>query len=115
MAEFTLFVRELEIRMYLGIHPHEKAAPQRVLLSVEARTADVSGAVGDFIDYDAIVEFIRGYNGARIDTQEELAQSVHSFVRSLPGVRKARVTSCKPDIFTDCAAVGVVLSDPDMG
>lgn len=107
MAEFLIEVREQEAAIVIGLHDHEKTAPQRVVLSVQVLTADVTGQADDYVDYDAIVHHIRGYAGRRVETQEDLVLAVHAFVLSLPNVRAARVCSRKPDIFEDCAWVGL--------
>jgi 7,8-dihydroneopterin aldolase/epimerase/oxygenase len=107
MAEFLVEVREQEVGIVIGLHEHEKHAPQRVVISVQVLTADVAGDASGYVDYDAIVGHIRGYAGQRVETQEELILGIHRFVMGLPHVAAARVQSRKPDIFDDCAWVGL--------
>lgn len=107
MAEFLVEVREQELAMVIGLHPHEQHEPQRVVVTVQVLTADVSGDAAGYVDYDAIVDHIRARATTRIATQEELVRGIHGFVAGLPGVAAARVSSRKPDIFSDCAWVGV--------
>ena len=54
MAEYTTILEGLEVRMRLGIHPHE-VEPQRVRLTVEM-TVDypappANDAIGEGLDY----------------------------------------------------------------
>ncbi len=107
MAEFLIELAEQEVAIVIGLHDHEKLAPQRVLISVQVLTEDVGGSATDFVDYDAIADHIRRRAGTRIETQEDLVLAIHAFVSALPGVQAARVSSKKPDIFADCAWVGL--------
>lgn len=107
MPEFLIEIREQEILLTIGLHDFEKSAPQRVLVTVQLLTTNVTGAASDFVDYDVIANHIRSLNGATLATQEDLIQGIHTFALTLPKVAQARVTSCKPDVYPDCAWVGV--------
>jgi len=107
MAQFLLELHEQEVALVIGLHDHEKTAPQRVVVSVQILTADVSGTAADFVDYDAVADHVRTLAGTRVETQEDLLLGIHAFVMALPGVEQARVSSRKPDIYADCAWVGV--------
>lgn len=107
MAEFLIEVQEQEVSMIIGLHDFEKRAAQRVVISVQVLTTDLAGHAGSFMDYDAIVRHIRSYAGRQMPTQEELILEIHRYVSGLPHVAAARVSSRKPDIFPDCAWVGL--------
>jgi dihydroneopterin aldolase len=107
MAEFLIEISEQEVGIVIGLHDFEKAAPQRVVLSVQIVTQDVSGKADDFVDYDAVADHIRGLAGTRVETQEDLVVALHGFVMALPGVSRARISSRKPDVYPDCAWVGL--------
>lgn len=109
MSEFKIVLEDLEVSMFLGLHDFEKEKQQRVLVcaTVFVNSADFSGA--GFLDYDAIADFIRTFNGRRIETQEELIQTIHAFILS-KGARSATVYSRKPDVYSDCKSVGVSFS-----
>ncbi|PTV94633.1 dihydroneopterin aldolase [Rhodobacter aestuarii] len=109
MAEMIIRLEELEITMYLGIHDFERARPQRVLISAEITVTGTDWQAGKFFDYDPVAEFVRAFNGTRIDTQEELVSRIHAFVHSREGVVHAAIWSKKPDVYPDAKAVGVVL------
>ena len=107
MAEFLIEVSRQTVEIIIGLHEFERHAPQRVEISVQVLTTDLSGDVGNFMDYDAIVAHIRSYAGQRIATQEDLVLAIHSYVSGLAHVAKARVSSRKPDIFSDVDWVGL--------
>ena len=107
MAEFLIELNEQEVGIVIGLHDHEKQAPQRVVLTVQIVTREVSGKADDFVDYDAVADHIRSLAGTRVETQEDLVLALHGFVLGLPGVARARISSRKPDIYPDCAWVGL--------
>lgn len=107
MAEFLIEIRDQEVGIVIGLHEFETHAPQRVLVSVQVLTEEVSGTAQNFVDYDAIAAHIRSLAGTRVETQEDLIRGIHAFVLRLPGVAAARVSSKKPDIFADCDWVGL--------
>jgi len=112
-----VFVRGLELMARLGIHPHEKAAPQRILLGVELVVLDEAApaAVGvdDFrrvVDYQRLVEIARATVAAgHVLLVETLAERIALAALEDPRVELARVTVEKPDAFPDVASVGVVV------
>lgn len=113
----VVFVRGLELMARLGIHPHEKAAPQRIVVGVELVVRDDSApaAVGpdDFrrvVDYARLVETARATVAAgHVLLVETLAERLALAALADPRVERARVTVEKPDAFPDVATVGVVV------
>ena len=109
----TVVVRDLAIQLSIGVHDHEKLAPQRLLVSVEADLAvkdDEHDAVSATLDYDVICDFVRALaREPHVELQETVARRILSFILSLPSVEAARVSTRKPDVFDDCRYVGVVL------
>ena len=113
----VVFVRGLELMARLGIHPHEKAAPQRIVLSLELVVQDEAApaTVGpdDFrrvVDYQRLVEIARTTIAAgHVLLVETLAERVAMAALEDPRVERARVTVEKPDAFADVASVGVVV------
>lgn len=110
----TVIVRNLAIALSIGVHDHEKRAPQRLLVSVEADIAPSGGEddrLDATLDYDLICGFIRSLAGRpHVELQETVARAVLDFVLRLPGVAHAVVETRKPDILPDCDYVGVRLS-----
>ena len=64
----------------------------------------------DFYDYDRLKEFISGFAGRRIDTQENLIREILRFILNDASVKSAWVMSKKPDIFPEADYVGVSMS-----
>ena len=111
----VVFVRGLELRALLGVHPHEKAAPQRVVVGVELSVRDEAApsGVGEddlrrTVDYSAVVRAARAIvaEGHTL-LVETLAERLALAALADPRVVKARVTVEKPDAFAEAASVGV--------
>jgi dihydroneopterin aldolase len=99
----------------IGFHDFEVGTPQRLLVTVEVWLDEASFAgedeEGAAWDYD----FLRTEVGAiaasrRFNLQETLARAVYDVVAARRGVTGLRVSTRKPDIYPDCAGVGVELS-----
>ena len=110
-----VFVRGLELRALLGVHPHEKAAPQRVVIGVELAVRDEAApsGVGEddlrrTVDYSAVVRAARTIvaEGHTL-LVETLAERLAVAALADPRVVRARVTVEKPDAFAEAASVGV--------
>ena len=110
MVEYTILLEGLEVTIGLGIHDHERVAPQRVAVSVwltcayEVVPADRIEAV---VDYDYLREGIRALAAARhIELQETLCEAVARLALAAdPRVRAVKVRSMKLDVYPD-ARVG---------
>jgi len=107
-APHVVQLDNLAIDMHLGIHAHEKATAQRVLVSATIVTQIDSYEDRGFYDYDDLVDFIRGLSGSSIETQEELLVRVHEFIMSSSKVSDAIVHTRKPDIYDDAKSIGIV-------
>ena len=108
-----LFLRNHEVLVDIGIHDFEQVAPQRVLINVDLyvpleSTTPKSDRIDEVVDYDfvrhAVAERIAQ---GRIALQETLADDLLTRLLAHPGVRAARVSTEKPDVYPDCDAVGV--------
>jgi dihydroneopterin aldolase len=111
----VVFVRGLELRASLGVHPHEKAAPQRVVVGVELAVRDEAApsGVGEddlrrTVDYSAVVRAARTIvaEGHTL-LVETLAERIAAAALADLRVVRARVTVEKPDAFAEAASVGV--------
>ncbi|EHR73065.1 dihydroneopterin aldolase [Burkholderiales bacterium JOSHI_001] len=108
-----LFLRQHELRVDIGVHDFEKRAPQRLHINVElyvplAASTPQRDHISEVVDYDFVREVIhqrvaRGH----IELQETLADDLLRALLAHPGVRAARVSTEKPDVYPDCDAVGV--------
>ena len=112
-----VFVRGLALQARLGIYPHEKARPQRVIVGVELAVEDESAptSVGPddlrrVVDYESVVRAARATaEDGHTLLVETLAERIATAALADPRVRAARVTVEKPDAFPDAATVGVTI------
>ena len=104
-----------ELPVDIGFHDFEIGAPQRLSVTVEVWVDERSFAASDersgALDYD----FLRTEIGAlardrRFNLQETFVREVYDVIAARRGVTALRVSSRKPDIYPDCAGVGVELS-----
>jgi dihydroneopterin aldolase len=111
MAEFTTILEGLEVRMRLGIHPHE-AVPQRVRLSVRMTVAydrpPSADRIEEVLDYDFVRDGVHRLAAEGFALQETLCEAVAALCLSDARVREVRVQSMKMDVYPD-AAVGCEL------
>ena len=116
----TLFLQDLEVRMLIGIHDFEQKERQRVLVSVELELDVDPHAVGNdmaaTVDYDYIRDGVHAYvQTSRVWLQEALCRHVLELALSRQGVARATVTTRKPDVYPDAAAVGCRMSGSRTG
>jgi dihydroneopterin aldolase len=105
MAEYTILLEDLTVTMGLGIHAAERAAPQRVVVSV-AMTCRYDAAPEDriqaVVDYDFLREQIVALAASRhFELQETLCDQVAALALTDPRVARVRVKSMKLDIYPD--------------
>lgn len=99
----------------IGFHDFEVGKPQRLLITVEVWVDEPSFAAADeqaiAWDYDFLrSEIARLVAGRRFNLQETLVREIYDLVAARRGVTALRVAARKPDIYPDCAGVGVELS-----
>jgi dihydroneopterin aldolase len=112
-----VFLRGLELMARLGIHPHEKAGPQRIRIGVELVVQDDAAPSGvgpdDFrrvVDYEALVKLAREVVArGHILLVETLAERIALAALEDPRVERARVTVEKPAAFPDVDTVGIAI------
>lgn len=110
MAEFTTILDGLDLAMRIGIHAPERAAPQRVTLTVwlhvDYGDAVLSDSIECVVDYDFLRREILALAASRhFDLQETLVEQVAALALADARVRRVRVRSMKTDIYPD-AAIG---------
>ena len=105
------FVLDVDI----GFHDFEIGRPQRLLVTVEVWLEEGEFAADDdpaaAWDYDFLRSEIGALvRGRRFNLQETLVREVYELVAGRRGVAALRVRSRKPDIYPDCAGVGLELA-----
>lgn len=105
----------LELPVDIGFHDFEIGVPQRLGITVEvwvdARAFPTDDDVGAAWNYDFLRrDIIALAQGRRFNLQETLARAIYDLVAARFGVTALRVSTRKPDIYPDCAGVGVELA-----
>ena len=108
MPDYTILLEGLEVTMGLGIHAHERAAPQRVVLNIEMACAYPAAPdrIEAVVDYDFLRDDIRKLVHSRhFELQETLCEEVARLALRDRRVAQVRVRSMKLDVYPD-ARVG---------
>ena len=109
---YRILVRDLLLMCSIGVHAHERLAPQRVRLNVEMDVTECDGAVGDdiaeVVSYEDVITGIkRVVAGGHINLVETLADRIAELCLADPRVAVARVRVEKLDVYAEAAAVGI--------
>lgn len=107
-----IMLDSLAVETDIGFHDFEVGKPQKLLVTVELwldatdPPADDSPAAA--WDYDFLRnEVIRLAGERRYNLQETLVHAIYQRLAAMRGVKALRVSSAKPDIYSDAVKVGV--------
>jgi len=108
-------LENLVLDVEIGFHDFEIGRTQRLLVTVEVWLDEgafaASDAVEDAWDYDFLRRGILALaGGRRFNLQETLVREIYDLIAGRRGVTGLRVASRKPDVYPDCAGVGVELA-----
>jgi dihydroneopterin aldolase len=109
-----IVLEDYELPVDIGFHDFEIGNPQRMFVTVEVWLDEASFAGDDEAasawNYDFMrTEIGRVAASRRYNLQETLARAIYDLVAARRGVTALRVATRKPDIYPDCAGVGVDL------
>jgi len=104
-----------DVPVDIGFHDFEVGVPQRLLITVEVWVDEQSFATIDERSQAWDYDFLRTEIGAlarsrRFNLQETFVREAYDLIAARRGVTALRVSTRKPDIYPDCAGVGVELS-----
>jgi dihydroneopterin aldolase len=107
---FVNMLEAMELSLFLGIHPGEREAPQRVRITVhlvcDYRDAPFADDITNVVDYDFLRDGIHRLAAEqRFDLQETLCESIVALCWRFTAVTGVCVETMKPDIYPD-AAIG---------
>ena len=108
-----IFLRNHEVPVQIGAHDFEKTQAQRVIFNVElfvpyALSTPQADQLSEVVDYDFVRELIAARIGqGHVELQETLCDDLAAQLLTHPRVQAVRLSSCKPDVYPDCEAVGV--------
>ncbi|MDB5365333.1 MAG: folB [Rhodospirillales bacterium] len=107
-----MFVRDLVLDAFVGVHAFEREARQRIRINLAMEVIDRPNAAGDklenVVSYEDIVVGVRGLVAERhVNLIETLAERIAALVLEDRRVREVSVRVEKLDIFHDAASVGI--------
>lgn len=106
--QVAIFVRDFTLPARIGIYPEEKAAPQRLCVSVEMQLCSAQPVreddVAQTVSYEGIVGEIRRLAQIHHNLVESFAENLAAFALSDARVEGVRVRIEKPDIFPEGVA-----------
>ena len=107
-----IMLDSLEVQTDIGFHDFEIGRPQRLLVTIEIWLDDLTAPADDSPqaawDYDFLRnEVIRLAAAGRYNLQETLVEAIYQRLAAMRGVRGLRISSAKPDIYSDARKVGV--------
>ena len=111
LSSQRLFVRDLVVACSIGVHRHERDAPQRVRVTVEIDMAEPCSLHSDSIEavlsYDEVVDTVkRIISSGHINLVETLASRIAASCLLYARVAKVKVAVEKLDILSGSATVG---------
>lgn len=107
-----VFVRALETFATVGVHEHEKKAPQRLIISVDLNVVeDAEGhkdQLNNVVCYEHVVRNIQAICASRhVNLLETLAEKIAENCLQDKRVLAVRICIEKPDILDECSSVGI--------
>jgi dihydroneopterin aldolase len=110
-----IMLEDFDLPVDIGFHDFEIGTPQRLRINIEIWLSETAFPRCDTVveawDYDTLrTSVLALVNGRRFNLQETVAHQIYDLVAARPGVEGLRVSTRKPDIYADCAAVGVEIS-----
>lgn len=110
-----IVLEDYRLDIDIGFHDFEIGRPQRLLVTVEVWVEERAFAGDDAAASAWNYDFLRSEIGAlaagrRFNLQETFVREIYDLIAARSGVAALRVSTRKPDIYPDCAGVGVELS-----
>ena len=110
-----IVLQDYALQVEIGFHDFELGRPQRLLVTIEVWVEEEAFSAGDDAatawDYDFLRNGIVALAaGRRFNLQETLVREIYDLVAARRGVTALRVSTRKPDVYPDCAGVGVELA-----
>jgi dihydroneopterin aldolase len=110
-----IVLQDFDFPCDIGFHAFEIGTPQRLRVNVEIWLDDASFPQCDSVEFAWDYDWLRTailalVTGRRFNLQETVCREIYDLVAARQGVAALRVSTRKPDIYPDCAAVGVELA-----
>jgi len=109
---YRVLVRDLLLMCSIGIHPHEKLAPQRVRINIDMAAQESPAPIGDDINnvvsYEHIIVGIKSLIAkGHFNLVETLADEIAALCLADQRVERVTVRVEKPDVYAEAASVGI--------
>jgi len=106
-----ILLEDFRLPVSIGIHDFERSAPQMVVVNVALELSDdmpdPRDRIEDALDYDFIRAGIMAIiKNRHFNLQETLCQEILELVLARGGIRRAKVSTRKPDVYPDCKSIG---------
>jgi len=106
-----ILLEDFRLPVSIGIHDFERSAPQMVVVNVALELSDdmpdPHDRIEDALDYDFIRAGIMSIvKNRHFNLQETLCQEILELVLARGGIRRAKVSTRKPDVYPDCKSIG---------
>lgn len=107
-----VFVRDLTLDAMLGVHDHEKLAPQRIVVNLDLGVYESGGILaddlGEVVCYETLVKKVEAIvSHGHVNLVESLAEMIAQACLADGRVMSVRVRVEKPDAIANAASVGV--------
>jgi dihydroneopterin aldolase len=106
-----MFIRNLVLDCWIGIHHFERDADQQVCIDIDLTMDDrrpLDDNIANVLDYDQVVAGVKAIIAAgHINLVETLADRIVEFCIGDPRVLHARVRVEKPGAISEAAAAGI--------
>jgi dihydroneopterin aldolase len=113
-----VFVTRLALQARIGIHPHERQAPQTIWVSVDAAVAEqdmqanasMNASIDDVVCYEGISnEIAEIVASGHIDLVETLAETIADTLMEDKRIVQLQVRVEKPDAIAAAESVGIAI------
>lgn len=109
-----VFVTRLALEAQIGIHPHERQAPQIIWVSVDAAVAEQDmhsdASIDDVVCYEGISKTIAAIIAdGHIDLVETLAEMIAERLMTDKRILQLRVKVEKPEAISAAESVGIAI------
>ena len=109
-----VFVKRLAVSASIGIHAHERAAKQTVLISLDAAVAETSvdadANIEDVVCYESMTKTVLAIlEQGHVDLVETLAETIADTLLADIRIRHLRVQVEKPDAIEAAESVGIAI------
>ena len=112
---WRIFFEDLEVIANIGFHDFEIGVGQRLLIAIDIWLDEAHFASDDQVrsawNYDNVrTDVVRIAQAQHYNLQETLVNAIYRAIAARAGVKALRISIRKPDIYPDCAGVGVELA-----